>query len=114
MGPCMPPLLLKLLHGTVIPSSASLIAGFGKWGPDAFSRRCQVLQLAVQVPEEEGVPEEFTFVQCCQCKKWRRLKVPAIALADWECSANPDPMCEHPCQGILRARLCACRPVSEP
>ncbi|KAK9787109.1 hypothetical protein WJX73_001287 [Symbiochloris irregularis] len=40
----------------------------------------------------EAVPEEFTFVQCSQCKKWRRLKVPAVAMADWECSANPNPM----------------------
>lgn len=38
----------------------------------------------------EAVPQEFTFVQCSQCKKWRRLKVPAVAMADWECSANPD------------------------
>ena len=42
--------------------------------------------------EEDGAPEEFTFVQCCKCKKWRRLRMPAVAMADWECTGNPDIM----------------------
>ena len=40
------------------------------------------------VPEQQ--PVEFTFVQCAQCRQWRRLPADVPAPEGWQCASNPD------------------------
>ena len=34
--------------------------------------------------------QEFTFVQCCRCRQWRRVPAQEAHPEGWDCRANPD------------------------
>ena len=35
--------------------------------------------------------QEFSFVQCCRCKQWRRVPAQNAHPEGWDCRTNPDP-----------------------